>query len=150
MKTVKNWQFSYIFYTSLLLEFQRWTSTAGLNSKYYSLKGATIIKTLQFRFQVMNLTEVDGGNKYIHREFAADSYPDMDDWVRSLQEVHSCFFFFFFIFYFFTLFFYLFFLFLFFLFMYFFLLYSVDFKLSTFTEVFTILLSEFMKHLKSH
>ena len=101
MKTIKNWQFFYTtFYTSLVFEFHRWTSTAGLNSKYYSLKGATIIKTLQFRFQVMNLTEVDGGNKYIHREFAADSYPDMDDWVRSLQEVHSCFFILFFIFHF--------------------------------------------------
>ena len=55
----------------------------------------------------MNLTEVDGGNKYIHREFAADSYPDMDDWVRSLQEVLSCFFdsfFHFLLFYFFTFF----------------------------------------------
>ena len=38
----------------------------------------------------MNLTEVEGSNKYIHREFAADSYPDMDDWVRALQEVHMC------------------------------------------------------------
>ena len=84
----------------------RWTSTAGLNSKYYSLKGATIIKTLQFRFQVMNLTEVDGGNKYIHREFAADSYPDMDDWVKSLQEVRSSYFIlFFYFFYLFSIFF---------------------------------------------
>ena len=93
-----------IFFSFFVLH--RWTSTAGLNSKYYSLKGATIIKTLQFRFQVMNLTEVDGGNKYIHREFAADSYPDMDDWVKSLQEVRSSYFIlFFYFFYLFSIFF---------------------------------------------
>lgn len=37
----------------------------------------------------MNLTGSDGAGKYIHREFAAESYEDMDDWVRALQEVSN-------------------------------------------------------------
>ena len=49
-----------------------------------------MIKTLQFRFQVLNLTETEGSDKYIHREFAAESYPDMDEWVKALQEVRTC------------------------------------------------------------
>lgn len=65
----------------------RWTSSAGLNSAYYDLRGATIIKTLQFRFQIMNLTGWDRGRKSTQREFAAESYTDMEEWVRALQEV---------------------------------------------------------------
>ena len=66
----------------------RWTSSVGLNSMYYDLKGATIVKTLQFRFQVMNLL-AGGAGKCVHREFAAESYPDMDEWVHALQEVRT-------------------------------------------------------------
>lgn len=55
---------------------------------YYDLKGATIVKTLQFRFQVMNLL-AGGAGKCVHREFAAESYPDMDEWVHALQEVRT-------------------------------------------------------------
>ena len=65
----------------------RWTSSAGLNSAYYDLRGATIMKTLQYRFQIMNLTGWDRGRKSTQREFAAESYTDMDEWVRALQEV---------------------------------------------------------------
>ena len=74
---------------SPLLPPLRWTSSVGLNSMYYDLRGATIVKTLQFRFQVMNLT-AGGAGKSVHREFAAESHPDMDEWVTALQEVRTC------------------------------------------------------------
>ena len=36
----------------------KWTSTTDVRSKLYSLKGATVVKTVQFRFQISNMTEL--------------------------------------------------------------------------------------------
>ena len=40
----------------------RWTSASDILSKSYSLKGAVIVKTVQFRFQISNMTEMKDGN----------------------------------------------------------------------------------------
>lgn len=45
------------------------------------------MKTLQYRFQIMNMTGWDRGSKTTQREFAAESYTDMEEWVRALQAV---------------------------------------------------------------
>ena len=39
----------------------RWSSGYGVKSKIYSLRGAVVIKTIQFRFQVSNMTEIKEG-----------------------------------------------------------------------------------------
>ena len=36
----------------------KWTSSTDVRSKLYSLKGATVSKTVQFRFQINNMTEL--------------------------------------------------------------------------------------------
>ena len=41
----------------------RWTSAADVLSKLYSLKGAIIVKTVQFRFQISNMTEMKDGKE---------------------------------------------------------------------------------------
>ena len=51
----------------------KWASTSETRSKWYAMKGATVAKTMQFRFQITNMTELreresTGGSSYSGKE----------------------------------------------------------------------------------
>lgn len=51
----------------------KWASTSETRSKWYAMKGATVAKTMQYRFQITNMTELreresTGGSSYSGKE----------------------------------------------------------------------------------
>ena len=51
----------------------KWASTSETRSKWYAMKGATVAKTMQYRFQITNMTELreresTGGSSFSGKE----------------------------------------------------------------------------------
>ena len=51
----------------------KWASTSETRSKWYAMKGASVAKTMQYRFQIINMTELreresTGGSSYSGKE----------------------------------------------------------------------------------
>ena len=60
----------------------KWASTSETRSKWYAMKGATVSKTMQFRFQISNMTELreresTGGSSYSGKEGSKRSLPSV-------------------------------------------------------------------------
>ena len=61
-----------------------WRDEKKEKTQFFHLKGASVVKSNNFRFQLLNV--IDEEEKSYNRELLADSYQEMNAWVKAITE----------------------------------------------------------------